>query len=100
MQDNTIADSPMVELLTALQHMLEQARVHSVGVGGSHQLQQLVIIIADGRFHEKESLQRVVAVSIAVHAVQLLCFVLMAITMTDGKACKKKDPLMVIFVGS
>lgn len=62
-QDNTIADSPMVELLTSLQHMLEQARVRSVGVGGSQDLHQLVIIVADGRFHEKESLQRVIAVS-------------------------------------
>lgn len=63
LQDNTIADSPMVELLTSMQHMLEQARVRSVGVGGSQDLHQLVIIVADGRFHEKESLQRVVAVS-------------------------------------
>ncbi|KAA6426067.1 MAG: hypothetical protein FRX49_03919, partial [Trebouxia sp. A1-2] len=59
--DNTIADNPMVELLTSMQHMLEQARVRSVGVGGSQDLHQLVIIVADGRFHEKESLQRVVA---------------------------------------
>lgn len=62
LQDNTIADNPMVELLTSMQHMLEQARVRSVGVGGSQDLHQLVIIVADGRFHEKESLQRVVAV--------------------------------------
>ena len=62
MQDNTIADSPMVELLTSMQHMLEQARVRSGGIGSSSPLHQLVIIVADGRFHEKENLQRVVAV--------------------------------------
>ena len=62
LQDNTIADSPMVELLTSMQHMLEQARVRTMGVGSLHDLHQLVIIVADGRFHEKESLQRVVAV--------------------------------------
>ena len=62
LQDNTIADSPMVELLTSMQHMLEQARVRTIGVGSPHDLHQLVIIVADGRFHEKESLQRVVAV--------------------------------------
>lgn len=61
-QDNTIADSPMLELLTSMQHMLEQARVRTMGVGSQHDLHQLVIIVADGRFHEKESLQRVVAV--------------------------------------
>ena len=53
----------MVELLTSMQHMLEQARVRTLGVGSPHDLHQLVIIVADGRFHEKESLQRVVAVS-------------------------------------
>lgn len=63
-QDNTIADSPMVELLTSMQHMLETARVRSGGIGSSSTLHQLVIIVADGRFHEKESLQRVVAVSL------------------------------------
>ena len=52
----------MVELVTSMQHMLEQARVRSQGVGGSQDLHQLVIIVADGRFHEKDSLQRVVAV--------------------------------------
>ena len=62
LQDNTIADSPMVELLTSMQHMLEQARVRSGGIGSSSPLHQLVIIVADGRFHEKENLQRVVAV--------------------------------------
>lgn len=64
MQDNTIADSPMVELLTGMQHMLEQARVRSGGIGTSSALHQLVIIVADGRFHEKENLQRVVAVRV------------------------------------
>ena len=53
----------MVELLTSMQHMLEQARVRTMGVGSSQDLHQLVIIVADGRFHEKDSLQRVVAVS-------------------------------------
>ena len=63
LQDNTIADSPMVELLTGMQRMLEQARMRSGGIASSSTLHQLVIIVADGRFHEKESLQRVVAVT-------------------------------------
>ena len=63
MQDNTLADRPMVELLTMLMHMLDLAR-HSASqrAGGSAALQQLVLILADGRFHEKESLRRVVEV--------------------------------------
>lgn len=64
LQDNTIADRPMVELLTCLTAMLEEARQGSASSGasgfGSEDLHQLVLIVADGRFHEKESLRRVV----------------------------------------
>jgi midasin len=63
MQDNTLADRPMVELLTMLMHMLDLARHRaSQGPVGNAALQQLVLILADGRFHEKESLRRVVEV--------------------------------------
>ncbi|KAK9833665.1 hypothetical protein WJX74_002204 [Apatococcus lobatus] len=61
-QDNTIADRPMVELLTFLKHMLDEAQ-HSQSSGsgyGSSDLQQLVLIVADGRFHEKDGLKRLV----------------------------------------
>ena len=63
LQDNTLADRPMVELLTMLMHMLDVAR-HSASARGSggQALSQLVLILADGRFHEKESLRRVVEV--------------------------------------
>ena len=64
LQDNTIADRPMVELLAALQHMLGEARQRSgAGGPGGGALQQLVLILADGRFHEKEALRRAVQVS-------------------------------------
>jgi len=62
MQDNTLADRPVVELLTMLMHMLDMARHSASRVGGSPALNQLVLILADGRFHEKESLRRVVEV--------------------------------------
>ncbi len=62
MQDNTLADRPMVELLTMLMHMLDMARHSAQRGGGSPALNQLVLILADGRFHEKESLRRVVEV--------------------------------------
>ena len=55
-QDNTLADQPVVGLLTHLDASLEAARVESRG--GSETLQQLCLIIADGRFHEKEALRR------------------------------------------
>lgn len=58
-QDNTIADRPMVELVGFLQQLLAQAG-EGVGSGTSERLQQLVLIVADGRFHEKESLRRAI----------------------------------------
>ena len=54
----------MVELLTSLMHMLDDAQ-HSRSSGsgyGSSDLQQLVLIVADGRFHEKDGLKRLVTV--------------------------------------
>ncbi|GMH33343.1 hypothetical protein BSKO_01177 [Bryopsis sp. KO-2023] len=60
-QDNSIEDRPMVELMTGLTHMLDIAQhSHSSGASSlsSQSLHQLVLVIADGRFHEKESLKR------------------------------------------
>lgn len=62
--DNTLADQPMVELLTGLDAMLAAARARAGGRGGSHaaQLHQLVLVVADGRFHERDALRRAVRV--------------------------------------
>lgn len=54
----------MVELLTSLDHLLATARTRArASVGGAMhgvQLNQLVLIVADGRFHEREALRRAV----------------------------------------
>ncbi|GJP54985.1 hypothetical protein CLOM_g13979 [Closterium sp. NIES-68] len=77
-QDNTIADEPMVELLRFLSGALDSAAMRysaSAGAGGGGHLEQLVLIVADGRFHEKETLRRTVR-----HAMgkgQLLAFILL-----------------------
>ena len=55
-QDNTLADQPVVGLLKSLDTQLTAARENLRG--GSDQLQQLCLIIADGRFHEKEALRK------------------------------------------
>jgi midasin len=55
-EDNTLADKPVVGLLRALDASLAAARENLRG--GHETLQQLCIIIADGRFHEKEALRR------------------------------------------
>lgn len=52
----------MVELLAMLMHMLDLARHNAAASGGAQQLQQLVLVLADGRFHEKDSLRRMVMV--------------------------------------
>ncbi|KAK9809153.1 hypothetical protein WJX72_010301 [[Myrmecia] bisecta] len=78
-QDNTIADRPMVELLTSLMAMLEAAR-HRSGAGGigagTQDLHQLVLIVADGRFHEKESLRRMVAEASSRRGIMLAFIIL------------------------
>ncbi|CAI5952787.1 unnamed protein product [Closterium sp. NIES-64] len=68
----------MVELLRFLSGALDSAAMRysaSAGTGGGGHLEQLVLIVADGRFHEKETLRRTVR-----HAMgkgQLLAFILL-----------------------
>lgn len=60
-QDNTINDRPMVDVITSLDQLLEGAGASVETSGGTvSSLHQLVLIIADGRFHEKEALRRAV----------------------------------------
>ena len=56
-QDNTIADQPMVDLLQFVSGSLDLAarRASATSASASTQLEQLVLIVADGRFHEKVS---------------------------------------------
>jgi midasin len=61
-QDSTLADRPMVTLLESLHQQLSLARENSSSRGSADagsNLQQLVLIIADGQFHEKEALSKV-----------------------------------------
>lgn len=58
-EDNTIENRPMVDVLGALDDELEKARGRQPSGTGSS-LQQLVLIIADGRLHEKDALRRMV----------------------------------------
>ncbi|WCJ27054.1 Midasin [Euphorbia peplus] len=59
-QENTIADEPVADLLKYLKDMLDTAVVRARLPCGQNPLQQLVLIIADGNFHEKEKLKRYV----------------------------------------
>ncbi|XP_051115352.1 midasin [Andrographis paniculata] len=57
-QENTIADEPMGDLLKYLNSMLDAAVMRARLPSGTNPLEQLVLIIADGRFNEKEKLKR------------------------------------------
>ncbi|KDO65104.1 hypothetical protein CISIN_1g0000012mg, partial [Citrus sinensis] len=57
-QENTIADEPVLDLLMFLNNMLDTAVAKARLPSGQNPLQQLVLIIGDGRFHEKENLKR------------------------------------------
>ena len=52
-QENTIKDEPMVDLLKYLNNMLDTAVANARLPSGQNPLQQLVLILADGRFIEK-----------------------------------------------
>ncbi|KAI5422495.1 hypothetical protein KIW84_045799 [Lathyrus oleraceus] len=64
-QENTIADEPVVDLLKFLTNKLDAAVVKARLPSGRNPLQQLVLIIADGRFHEKDNLKRCVRNALA-----------------------------------
>ncbi|MED6173694.1 hypothetical protein PIB30_118574 [Stylosanthes scabra] len=57
-QENTIIDEPVLDLLKYLTDKLDSAVAQARLPSGHNPLQQLVLIIADGRFHEKERLKR------------------------------------------
>ena len=55
--EHTVESAPVGELLDALDAQLTVAAADDAGAGGGGALQQLVLVIADGHFHEKESLR-------------------------------------------
>jgi midasin len=74
-QDNTIEDEPIVDLLHYLTRLLDFKARNSTAPSGRNDLQQLVLVIADGRFHEKESLRR--RIREAMDRKQLLAFLVL-----------------------
>ncbi|GJN20771.1 hypothetical protein PR202_gb08189 [Eleusine coracana subsp. coracana] len=57
-QDNKIEDQPVADLLTHLNTMMDNAVARARTPSGQNPLQQLILIISDGKFHEKENLKR------------------------------------------
>jgi midasin len=52
-QDNKIEDQPVADLLMHLNTMMDTAVVRARTPSGQNPLQQLILIISDGKFHEK-----------------------------------------------
>ncbi|KAL6842329.1 hypothetical protein ACP4OV_027756 [Aristida adscensionis] len=59
-QDNKIEDQPVSDLLMHVNKMLDTAVARARTPSGQNPLQQLILIISDGKFHEKENLKRCV----------------------------------------
>ncbi|CAN8238565.1 unnamed protein product [Cochlearia groenlandica] len=59
-EENLIVDEPVANLLTNMNEMLENLASTRRQSYGSNPLQQLVLIIGDGKFHEGEKLKRTV----------------------------------------
>lgn len=57
-QENLIEDEPVVNLLRNMNEMLENLASTRRQSYGINPLQQLVLIIGDGKFHEREKLKR------------------------------------------
>ncbi|TQE13576.1 hypothetical protein C1H46_000907 [Malus baccata] len=64
-QENTIADQPVVDVLKYLNTKLDEAVARARLPSGWNPLQQLILIIGDGRFHERENLRRCVRDALA-----------------------------------
>lgn len=94
-QDNTIADRPMLQLVEAVQHLLEGARARAgsqSASGSSSDLRQLLLVLGDGRFHEKDALVGAVRRLVEVQGV---CPVFIALdtaaTAAGGGSSSSKD---------
>eukprot|EP01026_Neomeris_dumetosa_P076318 TRINITY_DN81813_c0_g1_i10.p1 TRINITY_DN81813_c0_g1~~TRINITY_DN81813_c0_g1_i10.p1 ORF type:complete len:666 (-),score=112.26 TRINITY_DN81813_c0_g1_i10:715-2712(-) len=59
-QDSTLDKQPMGDLMVTLQHLLKQAKQHSNSNRTTLPLHQLVLIVADGRLHERDSLRKII----------------------------------------
>ncbi|KAI3970128.1 hypothetical protein MKW92_029744 [Papaver armeniacum] len=57
-QENTFKDGPVVDLLKFLNNKLDAAVANSRLPSGQNPLQQLILIISDGRLSEQETLKR------------------------------------------
>jgi midasin len=58
--DNTLRDTPVLRLLQSTRALFDAQRVVAAGGARAAALSQLLLIVADGRFHERDALRRAV----------------------------------------
>ncbi|KAL2899649.1 Midasin [Bienertia sinuspersici] len=95
-QENTINDEPMAELLEYLNNMLELAVANARLPSGQNPLQQLVLIIADGHFHDnKEKVKRLMR-DVMQRNCMVACIVLDSAqeSLVDQKDCIFKNKVL------
>uniref|UniRef100_A0A0E0BB98 Midasin n=1 Tax=Oryza glumipatula TaxID=40148 RepID=A0A0E0BB98_9ORYZ len=92
-QDNKLEDEPVADLLMHLNTMLDTAVARSRTPSGQNPLQQLVLIISDGKFHEKENLKR--CVRNVLNRKRMIAYVLL-----DGHEESIMDSLEVSYQGT
>ena len=56
--DNTLRDTPMLDMMRSVSGMLDGERGRAAGGGSRAELSQLLLIVADGHFNERAAVQR------------------------------------------
>jgi midasin len=85
-QDNTISDTPTLALVQEAAELLEGARARAASSSGSRELRQLLLIVGDGRFHEKEALHGAVRALVETQGVCPVFIALDAASASSGAA--------------
>uniref|UniRef100_A0ACD5ZCK1 Uncharacterized protein n=1 Tax=Avena sativa TaxID=4498 RepID=A0ACD5ZCK1_AVESA len=96
-QDNKIEDQPVADLLRHLNTMLDDAVARSRTPSGQNPLQQLILVISDGKFHEKENLRR--CIRNVLNRRRMIAYVLLdsheESIMNSLEACYEGDKLIL-----
>ncbi|CAM0956904.1 unnamed protein product [Alopecurus aequalis] len=96
-QDNKIEDQPVADLLMHLNTMLDAAVARSRTPSGQNPLQQLILVISDGKFHEKENLRR--CIRNVLNRRRMIAYVLLdsheESIMNSLEACYEGDKLIL-----
>ncbi|VAH03975.1 unnamed protein product [Triticum turgidum subsp. durum] len=96
-QDNKIEDQPVADLLMHLNIMLDAAVARSRTPSGQNPLQQLILVISDGKFHEKENLRR--CIRNVLNRRRMIAYVLLdsheESIMNSLEACYEGDKLIL-----